>query len=148
MTELSSSPRPAAIVACSSCWTTAVTGAGGVVLGKRGDDVAHVLREEMRLEAWLVGALQRTLAMDLEHAARRKSAEQRLAHFAASTPALRASASASATTTSVPPITIWLHSLHSWPAPDSPMRTTFFGIAHRIEERLHRVEGIADRRRP
>ena len=28
MIELSSSPRPAAIVACSNCWTIAVTGAG------------------------------------------------------------------------------------------------------------------------
>ena len=81
MIELSSSPRPAAIVACSSCWTMAVTGRGRLVLGQRRDDVAHVLGEQVRLEARLEGALERAVAVHFEHAALGEAAEQRLANL-------------------------------------------------------------------
>ena len=57
-------------------------GRGAVVLGQRRDHVAHVLREQMRLESRLVGALERTLAVHFEHAALGEAAEQRFANFA------------------------------------------------------------------
>ena len=47
--------------------------------------------------------------------------------FMGSTPDLRASAMASATTDIVPPSTIWLHALQICPAPDSPTWTSFSG---------------------
>ena len=50
------------------------------VLGQRRDDVAHVFREEVRVEAWFVGVLERPFAVHLEDAALGKAAEQRLAN--------------------------------------------------------------------
>ena len=54
---------------------------GRVVLGERGHDVAHVLREQVRLESRLISSLERALAVHLEHPARCKSPEQRLTHL-------------------------------------------------------------------
>ena len=45
-TELSSWPWPAAIVACSSCWTTAVTGAVTAELLRRCDQVVLNVRSD------------------------------------------------------------------------------------------------------
>ena len=129
MIELSSSPRPAAIVACTSCCDDGGDGRGAVVFGERGGDVAHVLGVELRVEARLVGALEHALAVHVQHAALGEAAEQRFADLRRDRRRrLRARANASATTASVPPITIWLHSLHSWPAPASPMWTTRSGL--------------------
>ena len=68
-------------------------------------------------------------------------------------PALRASVNASLTTASAPPITIWLQTLHSCPAPASPMRMTRSGLPIASRMRLHLVERARipadhDRQRP
>ena len=51
--------------------------------------------------------------------------------FIGSTPDLRDSAIASATTAIVPPSTIWLHALQTCPAPESPTWTIFSGCPSR-----------------
>ena len=105
-----------------------------LVRGERFGGDAVVLRVQLRAEARLVVAGEDALAVHFEHAAGGEAAEQRVANLAGSTPALRASANASLTAASVPPITIWLQTLQSCPAPDSPMRMMRSGlpIASRI----------------
>ena len=81
--------------------------------------------------------------MDFEHAAGGESAEERLAHARRDRrrPCVRAR-TLPTTATSVPPITIWLHTLQICPAPESPMRITFSGLPIGVEQRLHGRERL------
>ena len=118
----------------TSWCTAAETGAGVFSSASVSLAIRRSFAYRLRAEARLVVRLEDSLAVHLEHAARGESSEQRLAHERRVHAALRASANASLTAASVPPITIWLQTLQVCPAPDSPIRTTRSGfpIASRI----------------
>ena len=82
MTELSSSPRPAAIVAWSSCWTTAVTGAALSCSASVATTFRMSFANRCVLNPGLYVPLSARSPCTSSTRLCREPAEQRLAHFA------------------------------------------------------------------
>ena len=104
-----------------------MTGAGLWFSASRGDD-PEVLRIKRGAESRFVVTRQDALAMHFEHPAGREASEQRLSHLYGIDASLARQRNASLTTARAPPITIWLQTLQSCPAPESPMSRTRSGF--------------------